>query len=63
MNNRVKELRIKKGLSQEELANMANLSRFTIIKVENDSNCNLTKNAMVSIANALEEKVSEIFFL
>ena len=42
---------------------MANLSRFTIIKVENDSNCNLTKNAMVSIANALEEKVSEIFFL
>ena len=62
MNNKVRELRIKKGLSQEELASLANLSRFTIIKVENDRDVNLTKNAMVAIANALGDKVSNIFF-
>ncbi len=63
MDNKVKEYRLKNGLSQEELAKKASLSRYLISKIESGEDINLTKNTMVSIANALGTKVSTIFLL
>lgn len=61
MDNKVKEYRIQKGLSQEELAKEANLSRYLISKIEKGEDVNLTKNTMISIATALGKKVTDIF--
>ncbi len=61
MDNKVKEYRIQKGLSQEELAKEANLSRYLISKIEKGDDVNLTKNTMISIAAALDKKVADIF--
>ena len=61
MDNKVKEYRIQKGLSQEELAKEANLSRYLISKIEKGDDFNLTKNTMISIATALDKKVADIF--
>ncbi|WP_295562016.1 helix-turn-helix transcriptional regulator [uncultured Holdemanella sp.] len=63
MDNKVKEIRIKKGLSQEELANKSNISRYLISKIENGEDVNLTKNTMISISKALEKPVIEVFML
>ena len=61
VDNKVKEIRIKKGLSQEELANKSNISRYLISKIENGEDVNLTKNTMISISKALEKPVIEVF--
>ncbi len=63
MDNKVKEYRTKRGMSQEELADKADLSRYLISKIENGDDINLTKNTMVSIAKVLGVKVSTIFLL
>lgn len=63
MDNKVKEIRVKKGLSQEELANKSNISRYLISKIENGEDVNLTKNTMISISQALEKPVIEVFML
>lgn len=63
MDNRVKEIRVEKGLSQEELANKSNVSRYLISKIENGEDVNLTKNTMISISKALEKPVVEVFML
>lgn len=63
MDNKVKEIRIKKGLSQEELANKSNISRYLISKIENGEDVNFTKNTMISISKALEKPVIEVFML
>lgn len=63
VDNKVKEIRIKKGLSQEELANKSNISRYLISKIENGEDVNLTKNTMISISKALEKPVIDVFML
>lgn len=63
MDNKVKEIRVKKGLSQEELANKSNISRYLISKIENGEDVNLTKNTMISISKALDKPVVEVFML
>lgn len=63
VDNKVKEIRIKKGLSQEELANRSNVSRYLISKIENGEDVNLTKNTMISISKALEKPVIQVFML
>lgn len=61
MNNRLKEHRIKQGMTQEELAKKANVSRYLISKIESGEDVNITKNTMVSISEALHTSVSTIF--
>lgn len=63
MDNRVKEIRNEMKLSQEELANKSGLSRYLISKIENGDDVNITKNTMISISNALNKKVTEVFLL
>ncbi|GEQ27711.1 helix-turn-helix transcriptional regulator [Clostridium butyricum] len=56
----LKEMRIKKGLTQEELARKTELSLSTIVKAERKNTCNL--DTARKIANALEKTIEEIFF-
>ena len=61
MKNKVKEYRVEQNLTQEELAKKANVSRYLISRIENGDDVNFTKNTMLSIAEALNSNVSDIF--
>lgn len=61
MKNKVKEYRVEQNLTQEELAKRANVSRYLISRIENGDDVNITKNTMLSIAEALSSNVSDIF--
>ena len=50
---KIRELRIKKGLSQEKLARLANVSYHTIVKIESGESKNPTFQTMAGIAKAL----------
>lgn len=63
VDNKVKEIRIEMKLSQEELANKSGLSRYLISRIENGDDVNITKNTMISISNALNKKVTDVFLL
>lgn len=62
MKNRIKELRKKKGLRQEDLAEQLSVTRQTIIAVENDK-YNPTLELAMKMARLLETTVEELFEL
>ena len=53
LSKRIRELRNKKGLSQEKLARLANVSYNTIVKIESGASKNPTFHTMAGIAKAL----------
>jgi transcriptional regulator with XRE-family HTH domain len=57
---RIKELRNKKGLSQEKLARLADVSYNTIVKIESGESKNPTIQTMVGIAKALGISLDEL---
>jgi putative transcriptional regulator len=62
LTNRLKELRLKKELSQQELADMVGCSRQTIISIE--SNCkNPSVELALKLSVALALSVNELFAL
>ncbi|MBQ7118074.1 MAG: helix-turn-helix transcriptional regulator [Clostridia bacterium] len=62
MKNRIKELRRNKGLRQEDLADALNVSRQTIIAIENDK-YNPTLELAMRLAKYLNTAVEELFIL
>lgn len=62
MQNRIKEYREKRKMTQEQLAEMAGVSRNTISSLETKTNSNVTYEIMQKIAKALDKKVATIFF-
>ena len=58
---KIKEARKEKGFTQEGLAKRANVSRATIIGLENGSILVTTTETLTKIAGALDKKVSDIF--
>lgn len=50
---RIRELRVKKGLSQEKLARLADISYNTVVKIESGESKNPTFQTMAGIAKAL----------
>ena len=62
LGNRLKVARAEKGISQEELASLAGVSRQTISSIETYQ---YTPSALLAfvIAEKLGKKVEEIFFL
>lgn len=58
---KIKEARKEKGFTQGELAKRANVSRATIIGLENGSITVTTTETLTKIAGALDKKVSDIF--
>ena len=63
MKNRLKEIREKKGMSQEELSEKSGISRTTISELETEKKEVTTNITLERLAKALEEKVSNIFFV
>lgn len=61
MNNAVRDMRKKRNLTQEALANMVNISRTHLSEIENG---NAVPSVFVAqrIAKALKVKVESIFF-
>ncbi len=57
----VKELREKAGLTQEELAKKAGVSRAIVSGLESGAITVTTTKTLVKIAEALSVKVSELF--
>jgi putative transcriptional regulator len=62
MKNRIKELRTKMGLRQEDVANQLNVTRQTIIAVENDK-YNPSLELAMKLAKLLNTTVEELFLL
>jgi putative transcriptional regulator len=60
MKNKIKELRIKMGLRQEDVANQLNVTRQTIIAVENDK-YNPSLELAMKLARLLNTTVEELF--
>ena len=62
MKNKIKELRTKMGLRQEDVANQLNVTRQTIIAVENDK-YNPSLELAMKLARLLNTTVEELFQL
>lgn len=61
MGYRIKDLREKKRLTQEELAEKSGVSRTTISNLENDSNKTVNTRTLNKIASALGVKLESLF--
>lgn len=57
---KIKQLREKKGLSQEKLARLADVSNNTIVNIESGKQTNPTIETVSKIAKALEITIEEI---
>ncbi|MDO4778494.1 MAG: helix-turn-helix transcriptional regulator [Tissierellia bacterium] len=62
MNNKLKEVRENKGISQEELSLKSGVSRTTISSLENQKAMDVKSSTLISLANALEMEITDIFF-
>ncbi len=62
MKNRIKKLRTEKGLRQIDLARQLNVTRQTIIAVENDK-YNPSLELAMKLARLLNTTVEELFVL
>lgn len=62
MRNRIRECRKKLGYRQEDLAKLANVTRQTIIAIENNK-YNPSMELGMKLAKLLETKVEDLFFL
>jgi transcriptional regulator with XRE-family HTH domain len=56
----IKRLRVKKGLSQEKLARLADISNNTLIKIEQGIAKEPTITTVSKIASALEVSIDEL---
>ena len=62
MGYKIKEIREQQGISQSELAEKAKVSRTIISGLESGSIKVTTTGTLLKIADALNKKVSDIFF-
>lgn len=63
MNNRLREVREEEKISQEELARKSTVSRTIISELENQKTEVITNITLEKLANALNRKVTDIFFI
>lgn len=61
MNNKLREFRIKRGMSVTELSRRTGLSRTAIINIEKGKS-NPLASTMNAISQALDKTVNDIFF-
>lgn len=62
MKNRLKEMREKLNLTQEELSLKSGVSRPTISMIETNTLTNIESTTMVKLAVALDCDIGDIFF-
>lgn len=63
LENKLRDVRKQAGLSQDKLAELAGVSRLTIIALENKDEINVKTDTLIKIAGALGERVRDIFFV
>ena len=56
----IKNYRKKKGLSQDKLCKLADVTHTTLAKIESGANSNPTIKTLKKIAHALEAKIDDI---
>ena len=56
----IRNLRIKKGISQDRLSKLADLSLNTIVKMESGKSPNPTINTLIKIARSLDVKINDL---
>jgi transcriptional regulator with XRE-family HTH domain len=56
----IKNIRVKKGISQDRLSKLADLSLNTIVKVESGKSPNPTIGTLMKIARSLGVSINEI---
>lgn len=61
MKNNLKEIRKKKGITQEELAKKAGIARVTLAMIETEKNCP-DGNTIAALVRALGVPANKIFF-
>ena len=61
LKNRLKDIRMEKGLSQSLLAEMVGVSRNTISSIETGQFCPTAKLALI-LCIALDRKVEDVFY-
>lgn len=61
MTYRIKELRLKKGLTQEELSKQSEVNRTTIAQLENGEEVNVTAKTLKKLAKCLGVDIKMIF--
>jgi putative transcriptional regulator len=61
LKNRLKDIRIEKGLSQSSLAEMVGVSRNTISSIETGQFCPTAKLALI-LCIAMDKKFEEVFY-
>ena len=62
MGYKIKEMREKCGISQEELSKLSNVSRVTISQLENNESKNTSTKTLLKIAKALNVPLDDIFY-
>jgi len=60
LSENIKRIRMQKGLSQDKLAKLANVTLTTLVKLESGSNDNPTIKTLKKIADALEISIDEL---
>ncbi len=61
LKNRLKDIRMEKGLSQSSLAEMVGVSRNTISSIETGQFCPTAKLALI-LCIALDRKFEDVFY-
>lgn len=61
LKNHLKEIRLEKGYSQSDLANIVGVSRNTISSIETGQFCPTAKLALI-ICVALDKKFEDVFY-
>lgn len=56
----IKKYRKKKGLSQDKLAKLADVTHTTLVKIESGANDNPTIKTLVKIAKVLNVKIDDL---
>ncbi len=61
--NRLKEFRIERGISQEELAEQSGISRATLSKIENNEEAVVNTRTIAKLADVFGVNPSDIFLM
>lgn len=62
LRNRLKVARAERDLSQEQLANLAGVTRQTIGSIETGQYCPTTKLALI-LSKCLDKRIEDLFYL
>ena len=60
LSDNIKKIRKKKGISQDRLAKLADVTHTTLVKIESGANDNPTIKTLNKIAGALEVSLDEL---